>query len=214
MRVTLLLAHADDETLGAGGTVQKLLGLGHAVRLVVVSDGVVAMRGAGNDNRSALAEACGLLGIQELTCLEVRDQQFDQYPVSEIANRASQALGDPDLIITHTDTDLNRDHRIVNEVAKILGRPRKRPVSILGCEIPCVSTWNGKAFRPQLYVDISAQLETKIAAFSCYTNEVRTFPDAYSPEGLRAMAQFRGIESGYAAAEAFEVIRLHQGLGL
>ena len=196
MNVTLLLAHADDETLGAGGTVQKLLARGHAVRLVVVSDGVVAMRGAGNDNRAALAQACAMLGIGDYTCLGFRDQQFDQYPVAEIANRAAAALGEPDLIITHTDTDLNRDHRIVNEVAKILGRPRKRPVSILGCEIPCVSAWNGEAFRPQLYVDISAQLEPKIAAFSCYANEVKTFPDAYSPEGLRAMGQFRAGEAG------------------
>jgi LmbE family N-acetylglucosaminyl deacetylase len=194
--------------------VQKLLGRGHAVRLVLVSDGVVAMRGAGNDNRPALAAACAILGITDCICLGFRDQQFDQYPVAEIANRASQVIGAPDLIITHTGTDLNRDHRIVNEVAKILGRPRQRPVSILGCEIPCVSTWNGKAFRPQLYVDISEQLETKIAAFSCYVNELRTFPDAYSPEGLRTMAKFRGMEAGCAAAEAFEVIRLHEGLGL
>lgn len=213
MKVSVLLAHADDESLGAGGTIQKLIARGHDLRLVIVSDGIVAMRGAGNDNRAALDAACKILDIPELHCLGFRDQQFDQYPVAEIANAAAKVLGEPDLIITHTDTDLNRDHRIVNEVAKIIGRPRSRPISILGCEIPCVSTWNGKAFRPQLYVNISEQLETKLSAFAAYTNEVREFPDAYSPEGLRAMAQFRGVEAGCHAAEAFEVIRMHEGLG-
>lgn len=210
MQVLLLLAHADDETLGAGGAVQRFLAEGHEVQLLIVSDGVVAMREGGGDNRDALGSACGLLGISDWTCLDFPDQRFETFPVAEMANRVSQQMKPADLIITHADTDLNQDHRIVSEVAKIVGRPRGRATSILACEIPAVSRWNGKSFSPNFYLSLTeAQLETKIKAFQHYQNEIRHFPDPYSEEGLRNLARFRGQESGAQAAEAFRVIRWH-----
>lgn len=212
MQVLLLLAHADDETLGAGGTVQKLIAKGHSVQLLIVSDGIVGMREDNSDNRDALGRACELLGINDVSCLNFKDQQFEQYPIAEIANAVSKKMVSPNLIITHAGTDLNQDHRIVHEVAKIVGRPRRRQISILGCEIPFVSAWNHQAFLPQFFVDITEQLDRKIEAFSCYSNEVRTFPDPYSSEGLRTLAKFRGMESGYLAAEAFQVIRWFEGM--
>ena len=208
MQVLLLLAHADDESLGAGGFVQKLLAQGHKVQLLIVSDGVVAMRNDDSDNRFALRKACTLLGITDWQCLDFPDQRFDTFPIAEIANRASSLVKAPDLIITHAETDLNRDHRIVAEVARIIGRPRGRAVSILACEIPSVSRWNGQEFAPNFYVSLTeAQLARKIQAFGVYQNEVRTFPDPYSAEGLRNLARFRGQESGSMAAEAFRVVR-------
>ena len=211
--ILLLLAHADDECLGCGGYVQKLVADGHQVRLVVVSDGVVAMRKTGStdsddvDNRSALAVACGILGIADFMQLGFKDQQFEQYPIAEIANAAHQAANNPDLIITHSEKDLNNDHRIVNMVAKIVGRPRTKPISVLTCEIPSVATWNGTPFQPNFYVNIAKEIAGKIAAFAAYTHENKTFPDPFSAEGLRVLAQMRGMESGYAFAEAFEVLR-------
>ncbi|MDX2248610.1 MAG: PIG-L deacetylase family protein [Bacteroidia bacterium] len=208
MDVLLLLAHADDETLGAGGLVCKLSRKGHTVRLIVVSDAVVAMRPETSDNRLALDKACQILGIKNYHSLRFRDQQFDSYPVAQIANAISEKMGTPDLIITHSPKDLNRDHRQVYEAAMIVTRPRGRQISVITCEIPFVATWNQQPFRPQLFVDISETLEEKIKAFEAYSNEIRTFPDPYSSEGLRTLARYRGMESGYSAAEGFEVIRM------
>lgn len=210
MQILLLLAHADDETLGAGGAVQRFLAEGHQVQLLIVSDGVVAMRNADADNRGALVAACEILGIRNWQCLDFPDQRFETVPVAEIANRVSREMLAPDLIISHADTDLNRDHRIVAEVAKIVGRPRHRSVSLLACEIPAVSRWNGQSFAPNFYLALTEeQLERKIDAFRVYRNEIRHFPDPYSDEGLENLARFRGQESGNNAAEAFRVIRWH-----
>jgi len=209
MQILLLLAHADDESLGAGGAIQKWLSEGHQIQLIIVSDGVVGMREGGANNRDALFAACKKLGIKEVDTLDFPDQQFEMHPIAAIANKAGQAISQtPDLIVTHSDKDLNQDHRITAEVAKIIGRPRGKQTSIIACEIPSVATWNGQRFAPQLYVPLTAaQLQTKIEAFACYQNEVREFPDPYSAKGLEVMAQFRGQESGHTAAEAFEVIR-------
>ena len=214
MDILLLLAHADDETLGAGGTIQKMLAKGHHVRLIIVSDGVVAMRDNQSDNRQALGQACEILGITEKICLGFKDQQFETYPIAEIANQVFRIMGQPDLIITHSEKDLNQDHRIVNEVAKIVARPRGKQISILACEIPFVAAWNQQAFQPQLFVDITDFLDTKIKAFEVYQNELRHFPDPYSREGLKTLARYRGMEAGYKAAEGFEVIRWFEGMSL
>ena len=212
MNILLILAHADDETLGAGGAIKKWTSQGHSVRLIIVSDGIVAMRDADSDNRFALDQACEILGIEEKITLDFKDQQFETYPIAEIANRVSQHLGNPDLIITHSEKDLNQDHRIVNEVVKIVARPRGKQISILACEIPFVAAWNGESFQPQFFVDISDQLETKMKAFECYQNEIREFPDPYSSEGLKTLARYRGMEAGYEAAEGFEVIRMFENI--
>ena len=208
MQVLLLLAHADDESLGTGGIVQRLTDDGHRIQLVILSEGLVAMRSENSDNRDALRNACGILHIDDCQCLDFPDQRFETVPIAEIANRVTETVEEPDLIITHADTDLNLDHRITGEVARIVGRPRGRPVSILACEIPSVSHWNGQPFSPNFYVGLTEeQLDTKLAAFRSYANEIREFPDPYSEKGLRNLARFRGQESGHAAAEAFRVVR-------
>jgi len=212
MQVLLLFAHADDESLAAGGLIQKLLAKGHQLQLRIVSDGLVGMRSQAADNRPALQAACGLLGITDVKCLGFKDQQFETYPMAQIANEIQQHIVPPDLIITHSAADLNQDHYIVHQVAKIIGRPRQRQCGILAGEIPCSAPWNHRPFQPQLYIDISAQLETKLRAFACYAHELRAFPDPFSVEGLRTLARFRGMESGYQAAEAFELIRWFEGM--
>jgi len=209
MEVLLLLAHADDETLGAGGWVPQLIEAGHTVSLITVSNGVVDQREASDDNRSALASACSMLGILRQVSLGFDDQQFDRYPIVDIIRSASQQIPvPPDLIITHASTDLNRDHQVVHEAAKVIGRPRGKAVSILGCEIPCGSQWSARPFPANFYVPLtSAQLTRKIEVFGIYTSEIKQWPDPFSEQGLRTLAQQRGMESGHEAAEAFEVIR-------
>jgi LmbE family N-acetylglucosaminyl deacetylase len=113
----------------------------------------------------------------------------------------------PDLIVTHVDSDLNLDHRIVADVAKIVGRPRARPISILGCEVPNTTFWSGRPFAANYFVDISGELEAKITAFRCYGNEVRAWPDPWSPEGLELLARYHGMQCGLPLAEAYSVIR-------
>ena len=203
----VLVAHADDESLGCGGTIVRLVKRGWRVDVVALSDGLLTTRGREQDNRADAREACRVLGVGEMRFLGFADQKFDQYPVADMAN-AVAALGlEPDLVITHADTDLNLDHRLTCEVAKIVARPRARPISLLACEIPATTFWNGRPFAGNYFVDIAEELETKIEAFACYGNELRGFPDPWSPEGLRLLARYHGMQCGLAAAEAFVVIR-------
>jgi LmbE family N-acetylglucosaminyl deacetylase len=205
--ILVLVAHADDESLGAGGYIPKLVQQGHCVSVVVVSTGVVQVRGVTQDNREDALKACRILGVDKPVFLGFEDQKFDTYPISEIANRVSELDLHPQLMITHAPGDLNKDHRIVCEVAKIVGRPKKGPVTILGCEVPNTTAWNGKSFHANYYVDISSTIDHKIKAFSAYHHELQDYPHPWSTKGLKVLSEFRGMEAGCHHAEAYEVLR-------
>ena len=209
----ILVAHADDETLGAGGLIQKLLKTGWEVDVVIMSDGMLTVRDIVEDNREDAVSACKRLGIRkEPTFLGFADQKFDTYPMADLASAVLELKLEPDLIVTHVDTDLNLDHRLVCDAAKIVGRPKKKPIAIIGSEIPTTSSWNGHVFPVNYYVDISLEIDIKIEAFASYRNELQSFPHPWSREGLRLLSQYHGMQCGCPYAEAFQIIRGHSGL--
>lgn len=211
MEALILVAHADDETLGSGGTIPKLVKKGWRVNVVALTDGTLEVRGVIEDNRAGFNSACKMLGVHEWILLGFKDQKFDEVPMADLANSVAKLQFKPDLIITHVDTDLNMDHRLTCEVAKIIGRPKTKPVSILGSEIPNTSFWNGKAFPANYYVDISDEIDLKIEAFAQYTNELQEYPHPWSRKSLKLLAEYHGMQSGFQFAEAFSVIRAYEG---
>ena len=63
-------------------------------------------------------------------------------------------------------------------------------------------------FIPNKFVDISgAALEAKLEAIKCFDSQLKEFPHPRSIEGIKALASYRGVTIGVAAAEAFMVIR-------
>ena len=207
----VIAAHADDETLGCGGTIAKLTRQGWRVDVVIVSDGVVTARGLEQDNREDARAACKLLGVEEPTFLGFPDQRLDQVSMVELSNALVPLADGPDLVLTHGTTDLNRDHRLIAEAVKIAWRPQDRAVSILEFEIPASAYWNGQVFAPNYFVDITDTLDAKLAALSAYTTEAKAAPHPRSPEGVATLAHHHGGHAATGAAEAFRVLRAFEG---
>jgi LmbE family N-acetylglucosaminyl deacetylase len=69
----------------------------------------------------------------------------------------------------------------------------------------------GSVFAPNVYVDISETLDTKLTAMKAYAgtyvSEVRPFPHPRSIEALTAYARRHGAASGLLAAEPFMLLR-------
>ena len=207
----IVAPHADDETLGAGGLIVRLLREQWSVRVVIVSDGVVTARGQAQDNRDHASAACARLGVAPPTHLGFPDPAFDTIPMSRLASAVAEATAGADLVVTTAETDLNRDHRLVSEAVRIAARPRGRPISILEAEIPSTTFWNGQPFPANYYVDITDTLETKILAFEEYLNEVQPFPHPWSREALTLLARYHGMQAGVPMAEAFRLVRGYAG---
>lgn len=218
-KILVVVAHPDDETLGAGGTIRRLADAGIRVDLLVATDGSSAQFGgdmAARDRRNAhLDKACGILGINRRIVLDFPDMRLDTVPHIEL-NRAIgkfAAEEDYDTILTHHPGDVNKDHEQVFNSVMVVARP------VPGTSLRNVATFfvnsstewgaplaNG-AFMPNLFVDIDKTIERKIEALVAYEDELRAWPHPRSVEAVRSRARTVGSEVGVGHAEAFQLIR-------
>ena len=63
-----------------------------------------------------------------------------------------------------------------------------------------------RIFHPNVFVNISDYLDDKIETMKIYDGEIDEFPFPRSAKTMRALAALRGSQSGYEAAEAFELV--------
>jgi LmbE family N-acetylglucosaminyl deacetylase len=165
--------------------------------------------------RHSAEAAAAALGAKEVVLLGLPDNRFDSLPLLEIVHRLEELIARfrPELIYTHSASDLNIDHVIVNRAVVTATRPVPgcSVREILAFEVASSTEWrfqeSSSAFQPRVFIDISDTLETKFAAMECYAAEMRPFPHPRSREAVTALAQWRGSTAGLPAAEAFELIR-------
>jgi len=221
--VLVVAAHPDDEILGCGGTMARLANEGHEVRIAILAEGMTSRyqqrdqvdRKQLNDLHGHAQRAADKVRAKELVLCKLPDNRMDTVPLLEVVKVVEELLERfrPSVIYTHHSGDLNVDHGVVHRAVLTATRPvpGQRAREIYAFEVPSSTEWAFQrlepTFRPCVFVDISATLDTKIAALACYDTETRKFPHPRSPEALRAIAMRWGSVAGFQAAEAFELIR-------
>jgi LmbE family N-acetylglucosaminyl deacetylase len=63
------------------------------------------------------------------------------------------------------------------------------------------------SFRPNLFVNISDQINLKLAILKIYQSELGEHPFPRSLDAVQALALLRGSQMGVKAAEAFQILR-------
>jgi LmbE family N-acetylglucosaminyl deacetylase len=219
MRVLTVAAHPDDETLGAGGTMAWHAARGDTVWVCVLTDGVTSRHDQVELQSECAGRACGVLGVERLVMVGLPDQRLDTLCQLDVITPIEQCIAElaPDVVLTHFPGDVNEDHRIVARATMVAARPVAGTSVRRVCafQIPSSTDWAppipGSVFTPNLYVDISDTLETKLIAMKAYADtyvsEVRPFPHPRSIEALTAYAHGHGVASGMLAAEPFMLLR-------
>lgn len=219
MTVLIVAAHPDDEILGCGGTLARHAAAGDTVHILIVAEGAASRAEpcAGRDVealRAAARNAARVVGAQPPRLLGLPDNRLDSLALLDVIKPIEAALREfaPGTVYTHHGGDLNIDHRIVHEATITACRPLPGgPVRrIYAFETPSSTEWAstavGEPFKPTRFVDISAHMDSKLAAVACYATEMRPFPHSRSLEAVSALATLRGGQAGLFAAEAFQVI--------
>ena len=222
MKHLVVAAHPDDEVLGCGATIARLVREGHQVFIGILGEGITSRYAPGEAERGLLdalhedsRKVAQLLGATDLFAYDLPDNRFDTVPLLDVVKIVEQLLGTvkPDVVYTHHAGDLNIDHVVVNRAVLTAARPISRSDvrEILTFEVPSSSEWSfGKLnspFQPNVFVDITDTLSLKLRAMEIYESEARAFPHPRSPRALTALAETRGSAVGLPAAEAFEIVR-------
>lgn len=219
MRILTVAAHPDDETLGAGGTMALHAARGDTVWVCVLTDGVTSRHDQVSRQAECLQRACDTIGVERLVSVGLPDQRLDTLCQLDVITPIEQCIAElaPDVVLTHFPGDVNEDHRIVARATMVATRPvaGSSVRRVASFQIPSSTDWAppipGSVFTPNMYVDISGTLETKLTAMKAYADtyvsEVRPFPHPRSMEALTAYAHAHGVAAGLLAAEPFMLLR-------
>ncbi len=215
--VLVIAPHPDDEVLGCGGTIARLVRDGQRVTVAVVTKGTPLF--PASDVRRVRAEARKAnrqLGVETLVFLDLPVTTLHLMPEHKI-NKVLCDLMDkvaPDTVLVPFPGDRHEDHRQVFDAAMVAMRPdgRRPPPRRICCyETVSETHWAAPGieppFEPNWYVDITQTLDEKVSAMRQYESQLEEQIPARSIEAIKALARFRGSVVGMGAAEAFAIIR-------
>lgn len=207
--------HPDDEVLGCGGLIAKLVKKNIAVNVLIVSGHLppIYKKEVFEKTRQEAIEASEIMGVKSIEFLKLSATFLHETPLhifnSKILdfiskNKAtSMALPFPDRHI---------DHKLIFEACMVASRPvgKSYPNFIFSYETLSETNWNAPniepAFIPEIFVNITEEIETKKNALNAYASQISNNPSR-DINAIDALARFRGSQNGYSYAEAFKIIR-------
>ncbi len=216
--VALVMApHPDDEVLGAGGTIARMSAAGSDVHIGVVTRGTEPLFSEEANVRAKreAAAAHQVLGVAKTHFLEFPAAELDTIQHRELNRAIAELMRDvaPDVVFVPFPGDIHKDHQIVFESSLVAVRPTggRVPESVYAYETLSETNWNAPyltpSFAPNVWMDITEHLDTKLAAMKKYASQLKQFPNERSERSLRALAELRGSTVGVEAAEAFVLVR-------
>ena len=232
-RVLVVAPHPDDETIGCAGTIARVKALGGEAYVMIVSAGGIAQHGrgprgegrrfvSGAERRAEFEEVMKFLevdGYEVLLDDDASHERLDTVPQRELIERieyiASLSLENlrPSMVLLPARS-FNQDHVATFRACVAATRPASAGARHL---VPYVLAYDNttafwavpdERFVPNVFVDISGYLDTKVEAMRRYSSQLRPAPFHASPEGAQTAAAFHGGQVAIAAAEAFQALRL------
>lgn len=221
MKFLIVVAHPDDEVLGAGASIYKWGKQGHIVDVCILSADVKArmLHPGDNELKADLTESAQYLGVNELYLGTFPNIEFNTVPHIQLVQFIEKVIQEsrPDVVITHHPSDVNNDHLHVSlacqEAIRLpQRRPEVKPIKEFWyMEVPSCSEWatnsSIKSFSPNCYVEIGHDgLNAKLQALASYKGVMRPYPHPRSLEFITGLAAYRGGQFQLDYAEAFEVV--------
>ena len=219
MNYLIVVAHPDDEVLGAGATIPKIVKEGHKVAVAIMSGKAAARKGLSSTLSEDEAKAMRILGVSQVYHADFPNIKMNTVPHLELVQYIEKCIEDwqAEAIYTHHPSDTNVDHqetsKAVNAACRLFQRtdgvPRLRELVFM--EVPSSTEWSlnisENRFQPNMFVEVGLEgVEKKIKALEAYTGVMRPYPHPRSVEALKGLAASRGAQAGIDYAEAFECV--------
>lgn len=223
-RVLILAPHADDETIGCGGVIQKYVQHQSPIRVLIASfvmgpymkyktdDGQYKVY-SGTERLQEVRQALQLLGVQDFHFLFVDDKekvqyhsQLDAIPKIQLITKIEEHIQQfqPTILYIPSQTK-HQDHVVLHEVGITVSRPYFWQGSVIAYE-----TDGELSFKPNLFVPLTKEeIDKKNEALSVYKTQLGSDRHPVHTHMQTVKAEYRGQSIYQYYAEAFQVIRLH-----
>lgn len=214
----VIAPHADDETLGAGGTLLRLQSEGAVLHWILMT----TPEGSGYSDEYVRVHAQQVhsvnkaYGFDSLTRLEYPASSLSDQPLGAIVDGFRRLAGEfrPDTVLIPHSGDAHDDHAVTARAAWAAFKSFRMPsMGVRGLYSMEILSETGASvsgqldpFRATTIVDISAFLERKLELFGLYRTEI-TEGGPRSISAVRAQAVLHGAEYGCAAAERFTCLQ-------
>ena len=212
MNYLFVVAHPDDEILGAGATLHKLAKEGHQVAVAIMVSKAAARKDLSDTLSEDEKNALRLVGVKKTYHADFPNIKMNTVPHLELVQFVEKCIEDwnADAIVTHHPSDTNNDHvqtsYAVQAACRLFQRRENIPTlkELLYMEVPSSTEWSfdtsANRFMPNYFVEI------KINALSAYKGVMRPYPHPRSAEAIEGLAAYRGAQAGCNYAEVFECV--------
>jgi len=217
--ILVVAAHSDDEALGCAGTMVKHVAAGDKVHVIFMANGVGSRSTTSissiEHRQVAARKAADILGVTSMEYFDFPDNKMDIVPLLDIVQSIENAINElqPEIVYTHHIGDLNIDHQITHKAVMTACRPQPSfcVKEIYAFEVLSSTEWQTPgylSFTPNVYIDISSQIEIKRKALGAYSEEMYQPPHSRSVDNSIRLNSLRGNSVGVDYAEGFILVRM------
>jgi LmbE family N-acetylglucosaminyl deacetylase len=222
----VVAAHPDDELLGLGATMHKLIDeFDVRTHVVILGEGLTSRsdkrkpeewKAELNEHRNDIEKAKNEIGYHSVSIHDFPDNRFDTVALLDLIKVVEREKSGfkPEIIFTHHGGDVNIDHQRTFEAVLTASRPMKDEITktIVTFGTPSGTEWRASTdprhFIPNWYMEVSEKnIQAKINGMEKYRFEKREYPHPRSPEALRLHARHVGMTVGCSFAEQFCIVR-------
>ena len=216
MTVLVVSPHPDDETLGCGGSLLRHSHEGDDIywlNITSISERYGWKQDDVEKRKNQISKINEKYAFKEFYNLDFPTTKVDSIPINEIIQKISNVHEKVKAEIVYMPYiyDVHTDHQIV---AKAMQSTLKwfrysHIKKVLMYETLSETEFNfieQRKFNPNTFIDISKFLDKKIELMKIYSSEIGEHPFPRSENIIRSLASLRGSQSGYLAAEAFELV--------
>lgn len=197
--------HPDDQELGMGGTIAKLVKQGHHVHLIDMTNGEPTPRGSPEQRAREASQAAQILGVQR-TLLGLTNRQVTHTLQARHQLAAQIRIHRPNVLFVPYMPDAHPDHVAVTRIAE----DARFDAKLTKTDIPG-QPWHPKRIiyyfcthlklniHPTFCIDVSDTVDQKMQAIACYESQM-------TPELIRQVrltGDYFGSRIGTQHAEPF-----------
>lgn len=217
LNIIAIGAHPDDIELSCAGTLARCIARGDKVTMAVSCGGDSASGDLAPEDlvkvRSAeLQESARVLGAN---LIEIGLPDYGVWPTRDtmllFADAIRQARAD--VVITHYHSDYGGDHnytctavRDAAVAASVANVKTAHPAIPAIPHMYMMEPLGGYGFEPEVYVDITDTLETKLKMLQCHRSQMEwmsRYGGLDCARYVEIVARFRGYQAGVTMAEGF-----------